>query len=188
MMMKFAPLLGGSLLALAVATPLMAEYGGRHGGRHNWMNEPQTRAQAAAKVKTYFSTLDSNGDGIVTQSEAASAIAEKREARRDDHFTAMDTNKDGSISRAEFDAGHLNGPEMRSGTHQRNRHHGDMKARRGNHGKMLLQQADANRDGKVTLSEMTDNTLSRFDQVDANKDGTVTPAERRARYKSLRTY
>jgi hypothetical protein len=48
----------------------------------------------------------------------------------------------------------------------------------------LFTKADANSDGKVTLSEATSKALEMFDRADANKDGTVTPEERRAAWKS----
>lgn len=51
-------------------------------------------------------------------------------------------------------------------------------------GRDLFTKADANKDGKVTLSEATGKALEMFDRADANKDGTVTPEERRAARKS----
>jgi len=48
----------------------------------------------------------------------------------------------------------------------------------------LFAKADANGDGKVTLSEATSKALELFDQADANHDGTVTPEERRAALKA----
>ena len=54
----------------------------------------------------------------------------------------------------------------------------------GHHGKgHLLEKADANSDGKVTLKEMLAAATTRFDQADKNHDGKVTPEERQAKHK-----
>ena len=45
------------------------------------------------------------------------------------------------------------------------------------HGKMF-ESADGNRDGKVSLQEMTNAALQHFDRADANHDGKLTPDER----------
>jgi Ca2+-binding EF-hand superfamily protein len=42
----------------------------------------------------------------------------------------------------------------------------------------MFEMADANRDGRVSLQEMTDSALRRFDGADANHDGQITPDER----------
>jgi hypothetical protein len=45
------------------------------------------------------------------------------------------------------------------------------------HGRMF-EQADVNRDGRVTLQEATEAALRHFDMADANRDGRLTPEER----------
>lgn len=106
-------------------------------------------------------------------------------------FDRLDTNKDGAISRQEFVSaqprrernvvvmrdGH--GPaEVRGAPGQ-----GHMRVMRMNrisghlHGR-LFERADADRDNRVTLHEMTSAALQRFDAADANRDGRLTPDER----------
>lgn len=122
-------------------------------------------------------------------------------------FDRLDTNKDGSISRQEFISakpdvheqrvfvmrdghgpvqvgGHVPGtPEGPTRvTIMRDEHapggtlyHRGMAM--GMHGRMF-ENADANRDGKVSLQEMTNAALRHFDSADANHDGKLTPDER----------
>lgn len=45
------------------------------------------------------------------------------------------------------------------------------------HGRMF-EDADANRDGRVSLDEMTTMALKHFDAADANRDGKLSPEER----------
>jgi Ca2+-binding EF-hand superfamily protein len=181
MIMKRAILTGGALV-VAFAAPLLAQRVGQSrsaGEQAGWMSQPQTRSDAEAKVKAHFAKLDTNGDGMVTQSEADGARRAMRAEMRNKHFETMDANKDGSISRTEFDAGHQDGARGKS---DRRSDQGDSSHRRGQ-GKMgggRLARADANDDGKVTLAEMTAATLARFDNADTDKNGTVTPDERRA--------
>ncbi len=169
-----------------VSVPVLAQQG--------WMAQPQTRAQAEAKVKEHFAKLDLNKDGTVTPEEAQSARMENRKEMRDKHFDAMDTNKDGSLSREEFNAAHSGMGGMKGGEHTGMRHgkrgDGAGKGKRGGmrqgDGGAFLMRADTNKDGKVTLPEMTSSVLARFDAADANKDGTVSPEERRAARMKMR--
>jgi streptogramin lyase len=186
--MKKLIVVGGALV-IAIAAPLLAQHAGQGragqglAGQAGWMNEPQTRGDAEAKIKARFIQLDTNGDGSVTQAEADGARARMRTEMQSKHFEMMDSNKDGSISRAEFDAGHKDG--MNDGAQgkmgRENMGREKMGGRGGDDGAgSRLMRADANKDGKVTLAEMNTATLTRFDATDADKNGTVTPQERRA--------
>ena len=160
---------------------------------------------AVQKVRDHFAKLDTNRDGVLTREEADGArtkiAGERREkvarrladkgANRAAAFDRIDTNKDGSISREEFSAGRQVRRErvivMRDGETvadsaapgaqvRRFRLHrmGGMGGLRGR----MFEQADANRDGRVTLQEATDAALRHFDMADANRDGRLTPEER----------
>jgi Ca2+-binding EF-hand superfamily protein len=109
-------------------------------------------------------------------------------------FDKLDTNKDGSISRQEYMSAK---PEIRQ---QRvfvmrdgegpvevggEPGHPGMRTFRfhrsgfgmGMH-KEMFERADTNRDGRVSLQEMTAAALQHFDAADANHDGKLTPDER----------
>ena len=148
--------------------------------KHHDMRGPQTRAEVEARVKEHFAEVDKNKDGVITKEEADSFRAAKRTEMRDKRFTMLDANKDGQISREEFDAPRSDKGGMDDG--MRGMHRRGMGMMRG-HGDMFA-KADANSDGKVTLSEATGRALEMFDRADANKDGIVTPEERRAAMKA----
>jgi Ca2+-binding EF-hand superfamily protein len=108
-------------------------------------------------------------------------------------FDRLDANHDGSISRAEFGQARQIRIEKRvmaggqpgaMGQMQGMGRPGAMRMMRngggGMMGAMLLQHADTNRDGRVSLAEATGAALQHFDMIDANRDGIVTPDERAA--------
>jgi hypothetical protein len=148
-----------------------------------------SRDQVVAHVGAMFARLDSNRDGFVTRDETR---AERRDHRVDvrkriiEHremmgggttFDSIDANRDGVITRDEFALkGRL--PGMASGPKRitlRREEHGP--GGMAMHGRML-EHADANRDGKVSLQEATAAALRHFDSADANRDGRLTPDER----------
>jgi Ca2+-binding EF-hand superfamily protein len=102
-------------------------------------------------------------------------------------FDRLDLNKDGVITRDEFNQarstmnerrvivmreGGPGAPGMPDMQGMKMRMHG---MRLGGH---MFETADANRDGRVSLQEMTDSALRHFDSADANHDGQLTPDER----------
>ena len=110
-------------------------------------------------------------------------------------FDRLDSNRDGKITRDEFGKARQiriekrvmvdgqRGPDGAMGAPgvpgQRRevrivRHGGGMM------GAALLQRADANHDGRVSLAEATGAALQHFDMMDANRDGRITPEERAA--------
>jgi EF hand len=167
---------------------------------------PKTRTQVQARVKEHFAAMDQNKDGFVTTEERTAMHAAKMAEMQGAHFSAMDTNKDGSISRAEFDAGHLGGPDgaheghgaMGMGKMDHAMGHGgeegaSVTETKGPDGKimrrvivkrhdggMMMERADANNDGKVSLDEAMVPALARFDRIDTDKDGTISDKERAA--------
>ena len=163
---------------------------------------PETRNDVVSHMRDMFAKLDTNRDGYVTREEADAAhkamggdMHERFAKRLADHdmpkfdrgamFDKLDTNKDGAISRDEYVSAKPQFHERRvivmregaDGTPDapgKMRMHGmGMKM----HGRMF-ESADANRDGKVSLQEMTNAALQHFDAADANHDGTLTPEER----------
>ena len=122
-----------------------------------------------------FARLDANNDGKITQAEA-DAVRNARAAAKGKPASAhagliarLDTNKDGVVTRAEFDAA---AGQMHARMEQAAMHHGGF-------GAHLLQTADLNKDGRVSLAEMQQMALQHFDQADLNHDGKLTPDERK---------
>lgn len=160
-------LLIGGIAVLALAVPAIAQIAKPD-------RPTQTRAGAEAKVRTYFARIDADKDGFVT----AQDMSVMRGVAMGNLFDLMDADKNGSLSRTEFDSAHAGG-----GKHRMGGGHG-MKMGRG--GGRLMMMADADKDGRVALSEAVTGTLTMFDRADANKDGTLTADERRAARQAMR--
>src|SRR3546814_1394373 len=125
----------------------------------NWMGEPVKRTEVQQKVAQHFGEMDIDKDGAVTRAEHDAYKQAMRTQRREAHFAAMDTNKDNQVSKAEFDAFHASKADMR-GNRAGGGTHGGMKAG-GRMGGNMFDRADANKDGKVTLAEMSDDRKSK---------------------------
>lgn len=182
-----------ALPALAIAQHM----GDSHGA-------PLTRSDLQKQITEHFSMMDANKDGAVTRAEfdahheaMRKQWAGKQAERQNERFAVMDTDKSGQISKAEFDAYNAGRGErwneMRKGPPEGGKPmHGDRDG--GRHMGMMMDgmggdmfaMLDANKDGKVTLAELSARRLAMFDKMDANKDGTVTPEERRAAWGKMR--
>ena len=178
----------GVALAALAAAPATAQPGGE--GRARFM-PPQTRSAVEARVQARFARADSNRDGFVTRDELqARAEAgrgqrrERRGERREQRFDRLDTNNDGMISRAEFDAPRAVRGGERGG--QRIAHRGGRGAMTARFGGRAFAMMDADRDGRVALSEAQRAALQRFDRVDSNRDGAISLDERRAARAAMR--
>lgn len=133
-------------LALASASSLvLADAGGNPGAPH--------RGAFMERLKA----ADTNGDGMLSQQEAAAL------PRIAANFAAIDANHDGQVT---FD-------ELRA----------YMKAQRGQHGAKAFKTADTNGDGRVSRDEFMAQAAARFDRLDANKDGFLTPDELKAAHR-----
>lgn len=186
--MKQSFLIAGAAV-LAMAVPAVAAMHGPGPGPGPMAD--MTRADVQARVKERFAMIDADKDGAITMDEVKAHREAKRAERRDAHFKAMDKNGDGSISRAEFDEGHAGrGDGMKMAMRGGNEEGYHKMGRRGHHMEMrmggrMFEKADADKNGKVTLTEATNAALAHFDKVDTNKDGTVTGAERMEYMKSM---
>lgn len=138
-----------------------------------------TRADVEAKVRERFAKADLNRDGAVTTEEVKQAAEQRRVERRGKIFDRLDADRNGQISRAEFEAAAGQRAEGGRGQMMRKRMMMRHAMRARMMGGAMFARADANKDGRVTLPEVLNPTLERFDRADANRDGTVTPEERR---------
>lgn len=111
--------------------------------------------------------IDSNGDGVICQAEAAGAAA-KRSMER---FAEMDANGDGELTRQERQAYRQQRQEERQATRQQRREEARNRA----------QSADTNGDGALSYDEARTAGMRRlvdnFARIDRNQDGLVTRDE-----------
>ena len=190
--MKKIVLLSAAAAAL-IATPSLAQQ-----GRGSERGAGVTRAEVQTRVRDMFARVDTNRDGFVTQAEAqafrGAARADRQEnrgERREARFARLDSNRDGSISRDEFFARATRGDhaERGEGRGLRNERRAERRAarleRRGQRGGMMarlggkrFERIDANKDGRISLAEVTTQRLRAFDRADSNRDGRVTREER----------
>ncbi|MDE2562914.1 MAG: EF-hand domain-containing protein [Sphingomonadales bacterium] len=108
---------------------------------------------AAAKPLTSFDGKDANGDGKITQAEYAKAAQSI--------FQMMDADQSGTVTVQEMDA-------ARAALGMSNAEESSEK---------IIQQADSDGDGKLTLAEWMANANAQFDVLDTNKDGVIDRQE-----------
>jgi Ca2+-binding EF-hand superfamily protein len=123
----------------------------------------------------FQSRFDADRDGKVTRQEAMDRV------RRE--FQRMDLDRDGRITDADL-------PPMMRGRDVLKGGAGGMGMRGGMGGMMMgrLIEADANKDGIITLDEAVAAAGRRFDQADRNKDGTIDAADHDAMRKEMTDY
>lgn len=117
---------------------------------------PATAGQGPRHAK-----MDTNGDGFIDRSEAAT------NPRMAEQFDKLDTNKDGRISADERP--------------QRGMHDGTGKGGR-DAMRQKIQQLDTNKDGRFSRDELAgkERMLRNFTAIDTNKDGFLTHEEMQA--------
>ena len=131
--------------------------------------DPQDRPQRGPGDRMeMFRKADADGNGEVTLAELSAVNPNISQ----EIFTTMDRNGDGVLSRADMPAG-PRGPEgAAQGDGQQVRHLGLQK----------LQEADVNKDGKVTYEEVVAAKPgfpeSAFKRMDRNADGVLTDADK----------
>lgn len=150
------------------------------------------QADREARQAARFAAIDTDNDGEVTQAEMQAAREarraqrmETREDRREQRFARLDTDNSGGVSQAEMDAAREKAGEMRAqrGGKMRRGGRGGMAG----HARMMLRQADADGDKRITRAEFQAAHDKHFAMLDANGDGQVTTEERRAARQKMRT-
>lgn len=185
-MKKISILSGAALLAVAGGVAFAQAGPGQR-------PDPQadlTRDQVVARTNEAFARLDANRDGRFTPDEARAMRDQRRTERVARMFERLDANHDGNIGREEFGQAATRRGERRAeggpGMGRRgmgrfrgpppggpDRPEGGPGGPGGPGGRMFGEQ------GFVTLDQMRERALARFDRADANHDGTLTAAERR---------
>jgi len=152
---------------------------------HRDRNADQTRQQVIDRVQQRFDRLDLNHDGRFTPDEARQARARMRQHRQDRTFDRLDLDHDGSITRDEMNQAHARMRQrMQERRTERGRGHRGHGAHRGGMGRHSMGMRGDHRQGmfgaqgSITLEQMRDRALQRFDRVDLDHDGIVTGAER----------
>jgi hypothetical protein len=145
-----------------------------------------TRAAMERRVQARFSGTDSNRDGFVSQIEAQAAEEKARTERRTSAFGAMDADKSGSISRDEFEARANQRRDLfKQGGFRRDRFTQERGKRSGEQrqsfiGVRQFDRLDADKDGRVSLTDAMAPATARFLSSDTNGDGSLSADERKA--------
>lgn len=169
------------------------------------MDRTMTRDEVVRHVRELFARIDTNRDGFVTKDEIQASHgmmmhrhADMEKARIGAHSTGMpmgdpgamfdrlDTNHDGVISRQEFMAAHSQMRERRASMMMMHDGNAPGRMHAMGMGAHLLEMADANHDGRVSLQEAETAALAHFDRADLNHDGKLTPEERRQAHQLMR--
>jgi Ca2+-binding EF-hand superfamily protein len=136
-----------------------------------WANDPAEK----------FKSMDTNGDGMVSADEHATAVKGM--------FDQMDSNHDGNVTAAEMDAAHqkmkgsMGGMEHKGGQHgaqDRAEHEGHMPMGHGMSSADKIAKMDTNGDGMLSASEHDAGARKMFDEMDADKNGSLSQEEMRA--------
>jgi len=112
-----------------------------------------------------MSAIDANGDGMISDDEAAAQVEAV--------FLAMDADEDGELTLEEFMAVRMGPGEGRNAERQKM-----MQERK----KARYTEMDTDKNGKVSKAEFIGHGKARFEAADTDKDGKVTPWEFRAQH------
>jgi Ca2+-binding EF-hand superfamily protein len=177
---------------------------GLMGGKGRWSRLPMTQDEFDATTRARFARLDKNGDGVIDVSEIEATLSKRVERRghgrghmAQRRMRAFDTDRDGKVTKDEFTTtvrsrfaqldlnndGRITDEDLPPRLRGRDilASDSDM-GRRGPGSRILrlLRNADANKDGVVTLDEAMAAADKRFAGLDRNKDGVIDTADRDA--------
>lgn len=182
---------------------------GRFGGKWREHRLPRTQEEYDARTRERFARLDRNGDGVIDAAEIEADFAQRMRRRSGMHehmgqrvLRRFDADRDSKVTKEEFIAGIRNrfaqldldndGKITDADLPPMLRGRGALTAEDGGtrRGRMfaLLREADANKDGVITLDEALTAAEKRFVLLDRNKDGVVDSADRDAMRKETVDY
>jgi len=187
--MKMLKILVGTAVVVAAGAALAAQPAD---APRRDRNADITRQQVIERVDQRFAQLDLNRDGRATVEEGRQAAEQRRQERAGHAFDRLDLNHDGNITRTEFDQARAQLREQRG---ERRAERGERRGMRGMHrrggpggfrGRGEGGQRMFGEQGFVTLEQMRERALARFDRGDLNHDGTLTAAERQQSRQQMR--
>ncbi len=181
-MMKTRWIFAGAALAAITGTAIAQNVSDRP--HRPDRNADVTRQQVIDRTQERFARFDLDRDGRATAAEFRSVMEQRRAERGERAFARLDRNNDGNISRAEWDQSRA---ERRARVEQaRSERSGGMRRNRAMRGGEMRGGRMFGEDGQVTLAQMQERALARFDRMDANRDGVVTAEERREAWRARR--
>jgi Ca2+-binding EF-hand superfamily protein len=177
-----------------------------------------TQDEFDARTRERFARLDKNSDSVIEAAEIEAMLSDRgaRRGRMGEHLqqrvmARWDADRDGKATKdellanarkrfAEFDLNSdgkitdddlppiMRGRNVLKGDDGTGGGFGGLRPRRG--GGMLgeLRQADADKDGAVTLDEALAHATKRFETFDTSKDGSIEPADFDAARKEMIAY
>jgi Ca2+-binding EF-hand superfamily protein len=126
------------------------------------------RGQGGRMAGRMLAMIDSNGDGVIGDDEAASRV--------EGVFLAMDGDSNGEVTLDEYMAVRMGPGEGRNP--ERMKAMQEAKTQR-------FEAMDTDKDGKVTKAQFLEAAKTRFAAADTDKDGKVTPWEFRAQHNPI---
>jgi len=183
------------LVAAALATPAMAERGGR-GGHDKPGGERSERGNRAEKV---FNRIDANEDGVLSLAEMTDPVAAKAEKK----LARKDSDEDGMLNAEEMQKNrHGNAVDLSAIGAEIVQCVSDIKETTGNDDIVVptadsfqsaedkFNAVDTSGDGLVDLTELTAAMINKangkFTAMDADVDGSVTLDEFKASHQTHR--
>ena len=125
-----------------------------------------TQTEFEAAGNTRFAKMDTDGNGLVTDSERRAYFENMRALRRAETFAKIDSNNDGFISKSEFEAH----SQARSQERRQKRQARTEQIRR-------LKRPDTNGDGMLSRDEHNQAMQARFARMDKDGDGVLSAQE-----------
>lgn len=150
----------------------------------------------AQMLDAIYNRFDTDKNGSISLTEAPERMQQR--------FEAIDANGDMSISREELTAmfGNRRGQQAGAGEGKQQgagakRNRGERDDRKEGQGKkgarkqmdvsQLIERADTNKDGAISIEEAPDRMKQRFEQLDADSSGTITAEEMKTAFEKMRS-
>ncbi len=144
-------------------------------GQQGQVQGKKQRRGGPQMMEMLFTRFDSDKNGSISLEEAPERMKQR--------FEKLDANSDKSVSKEELQAAfQMMGGEQGKGKK------GEGKKGRGQmmDPAKMIQKADANKDGVISLDEAPERMKKNFDRMDADASGTVTADELKAAFEKMK--